>query len=216
MNLSWSRIIAIVAALGAALAGIATYLDEINPKYGILATIVSTFIAIFCERVQGGKSTIASILLIATICSFSTGCPASSVKKAAKTSYQFAGLVNDLSKATDQAYDEGLLSLGLKDAAVVSLKKLNAGSKSFNGLVTAMAASNAEPSPSEVAALSKLLSDEVVAPFLNLLKDLGAIAAEKAAYLRDALSALRIAILTIAQAVADNGGRVDIGGLSNA
>lgn len=54
--MTWSRIIAILAALAAAGSGVAGLLGELNPKAALITTVISTFVAIFCERVQGGLS----------------------------------------------------------------------------------------------------------------------------------------------------------------
>lgn len=50
--MSFSQIIAVAAAFAAGLSGIAALLDQLNPKYAVVATILSTFIAIFCKEVQ--------------------------------------------------------------------------------------------------------------------------------------------------------------------
>lgn len=55
--MSWSRIVSIIAALGAACSGVATIAGSINAQTGSLLMLAGTFITIFCERVQGGTST---------------------------------------------------------------------------------------------------------------------------------------------------------------
>ena len=54
--MSFSRIIAILAAVGAALSAVVVLVTDINPKYAAYISIAGVFISIFCERVQGGLS----------------------------------------------------------------------------------------------------------------------------------------------------------------
>jgi hypothetical protein len=56
MNISWSRWLTIIAALGATASAIAGSLDAINHKASVVATIVGIAIAAFNERIQGGAS----------------------------------------------------------------------------------------------------------------------------------------------------------------
>jgi hypothetical protein len=56
MNMSLGRIIAIIAALGGGLTAIASLVGQLNPKAGIIVSILALFIAAFTERVQGGLS----------------------------------------------------------------------------------------------------------------------------------------------------------------
>lgn len=160
-----------------------------------------------------------TVLLILASLIFATACPKAKVesaqKKAASTVYQLSGLVLDLSKATDRAFDEGLLSVETKDKAVDGLRLLNTGVKRLTELTAQIEVNNEPPSPQFLTVINKVLSDEVIRPFLVLLTDYGGIAAEKASYLRTVLSAIRISILTISNAMADAGSPVDTGGLAN-
>jgi hypothetical protein len=54
--MSLSRIISILAALGAACSGVATIAGSIDAQTGSILMLAGTFITIFCERVQGGTS----------------------------------------------------------------------------------------------------------------------------------------------------------------
>lgn len=51
-----SRWIALLAAFGSALAGTGVLIDSLNPKVAAIVMIISTFITIFCEKLQGGFS----------------------------------------------------------------------------------------------------------------------------------------------------------------
>lgn len=149
-----------------------------------------------------------------------TACPKSKVqtaqKKSAETVYQLSGLVKDLAVATDRAYEEQLLTVATKDKAVEGLRLLNTGVKRLTELVGQIEVNNEAPTPQALAVINKVLSDDVISPFLGLLTDFGAIAVEKSTHLRTVISAIRVALLTISNAMADAGSPVNIGGLANA
>lgn len=136
---------------------------------------------------------LATLLILASLVLGLAGCD-SKTKKAAEISYQFSGLVLDLAKATDRAYTEGLINLAQKDLAVNIIRKMNAGAKSLNDIVKEFAKDPTVP-PDKKALLNRILSQEIIDPFLRLISELGAAAQIDA--LRPIISAIRIAILTL-------------------
>lgn len=134
------------------------------------------------------------------------GCPKKSqVEKAASASYQLSGLILDLSKATTRAYDENLISTGMASATSNLIRKMNEGAKQLTTITAELAKTADKPDTAKLQIFNTIFSNEIVSPFLSMLNRLGMIAADKAAYLSTAISALRIAILTIAGALANNG-----------
>lgn len=138
---------------------------------------------------------------------FLTACPKdTSVRKAAKASFELSGLTVDVINATKKAYEAGILSLAAKDRLASYEGKLAIGGKHFNQVLEAFnAQTSGNLTADQVAQLSVILSDEVVTPFLQILQELGAITLDKVEYLRTAIAALRTAILIISETVAQAG-----------
>lgn len=135
------------------------------------------------------------------------GCPKKSeAKKAAELSYQFSGLVLDLAKAAEKAFDSGLITLAQKDSAVTLIRGMNTGAKSFNVLATELAASSEAPAPDKLAVLNRILSNEVITPFLEVLKLFTGV---NVPFVTEAISAIRIAILTISGTLSEFGVQTD-------
>lgn len=156
------------------------------------------------------------MIITASLIFTMTGCPKkTNIEKAASASYQLSGLILDLTKATTRAYDEKLISTGMAQASSGLLRKMNEGAKQLTSITAEMAKLEGKPDASKLDLFSRIFSNEVVTPFLNMLNRLGVVAADKASYLSTAISALRIAILTIAGALAQTGYAVDTGGLNN-
>src|SRR5436190_13841466 len=133
------------------------------------------------------KQVFISLAIIASMILTQAAACGSKTKKAAEISYQFSVLVLDLAKATDRAFTSGAITLGQKDAAVVVIRKMNAGAKSFNTIVTEIA-NMPEAPPDKLALLNKILSAEIIDPFLQLVASLGA--AAQIEMLRPVISAI--------------------------
>lgn len=161
------------------------------------------------------KNLILAMMIIASLI-LTMACPSKSkIKRSAEVAFQMSGLVLDLTKATDRAFDEGLIGVESKDKAVIALRKMNAGAKTLTSIVSQLN-QNETPSASVITLINKTLSDEIITPFLQFLTDVGSLAVEQAAYLRTTIAAIRIAILTIAGTLADAGQPVDTGGFAHA
>lgn len=130
---------------------------------------------------------------------FLLACPKeTAVRRAAKASYSLSGLTIDATAATAKAFNAGLIDIQTKDKIANALKKISIGGKYFNQTLERFnVESGAELPADKIAVLNKIFSDEVVAPFLEILQSLKILSADKAEYLRLAINALRSAILTI-------------------
>jgi hypothetical protein len=144
------------------------------------------------------KKLLISLFVIG--CLILTGCPSSKVKKAAETSYQFSGVVLDLAKATDKAFDAGAISATAKDAAVSLIRKMNEGAKAFNAVVTEISKLPEVPAD-KLTILNTILSQQIIDPFLAFLTSVGA--AVNVAGLKTAIAAVRLAILSISNALGE-------------
>lgn len=140
-----------------------------------------------------------SLLILASL--ILTGCPSSKVKKAAETSYQFSGVVLDLAKATEKAVDAGALTVAQKDVAVSLVRKMNDGAKAFNAVVAEISQLPEVPAD-KLALLNAILSQQIIDPFLAFLTSAGA--AVNVAGLKTAIAAVRVAILTISNALGEH------------
>lgn len=151
------------------------------------------------------KKSIVQLLSLILICSFVmllTACPKeTAVRRSVKASYELSGLTVDVINATGKAYANGLISLETKDKLADSLKILSVGGKRFNqalDLVIRESGGDETKVPMDkIQMLNKLFSDEVVAPFLQVLQSLKLLSPEKARQLHITIAALRTAVLTI-------------------
>jgi hypothetical protein len=135
-----------------------------------------------------------------------SACPKdSAVRKAARTSYELSGLTVDAINATGKAYANHVFDLATKNRIANNLKSISVGGQRFNQIVTALNAANTNSvSTDKLALLNQILSEEIVAPFLDILQTLKALSTSQAVYLHVAIAALRTAILTISAAISDN------------
>lgn len=151
------------------------------------------------------KKFFTSLLIIYSL--FLTACPKeTAVRKAAKASFELSGITLDVINATSKAYDAGIIGLAAKDRLAAAEKKIAAGGKHFNELLTGfMAQSSNNLTADQITILNQIFSNEVVTPFLQILQELGAISLDQVAYLQTAIAALRSAILVISGTFAEAG-----------
>lgn len=144
------------------------------------------------------KNTILSMLVIASLV-FLMACPKkTAVENAARASYSLSGLTVDVANATAKAYNAQLINLDTKDKIAGYLKTISIGGKRFNNTLEKFARESGPDLPADkLAILNKIFSDEVVAPFLEVLQTLKILPADRADYLRTAIAALRSAVLVI-------------------
>jgi uncharacterized BrkB/YihY/UPF0761 family membrane protein len=138
---------------------------------------------------------------------FLTACPKdTAVRKAAKASYELSGITLDVIHATEKAYNAGIIGLAAKDRLAGFEKHVATGGKHFNDVLAGfIAQTSGNLTADQVSILSKILSDEIVTPFLAILQELAVISLDQVAYLKTAIAALRTAILIISGTIADAG-----------
>lgn len=144
------------------------------------------------------KNLILSLLILYSMF-LMTACPKeSAVKNAAKASYSLSGLTVDIAVAAARAYNAQIITLDTKDKIAGYLKTISIGGKRFNNTLLIFARQSGPELPEDrLAVLNKIFSDEVVAPFLEVLQSLKILPASRADYLRTAINALRAAVLVI-------------------
>lgn len=153
----------------------------------------------------------AAILLIVAIVSYSNFGFACNKQKtlsvAAEAAKDITGGTRDVIKAVGQAYDQKLITLEQKDhLADILLNIAKGGQRGVAAIdaleksgVTTLNGPNAE-------ALSKIFTDEVVGPFLQLLTELGKLSDSSSAAIRAALVSVRTAIVLLSAKI----GRADV------
>jgi hypothetical protein len=151
------------------------------------------------------KRFFTAILIVYSL--FLTACPKeTAVRKAAKASYELSGITLDVIHTTEKAYAAGILSLAAKDRLAGYEKRVASGGKHFNDVLVAFnAQTSGNLTADQLGVLNKILSDEIVTPFLAILQELAVVSLDQVAYLKTAIAALRTAILIISETVAQAG-----------
>lgn len=148
------------------------------------------------------KKILLSLIVIYSMV-FLLACPSkkTAVREAVTASYSLSGLTVDGIAATAKAYNAGIIDTPTKDRIANALKTIATGGKRFNQILDKYAAEAADKNEmipaDKMEILNKIFSDEVVAPFLEVLQSMKILSADKAEYLRSAINALRAVILTI-------------------
>jgi hypothetical protein len=137
---------------------------------------------------------------------FLTACPKETVlRRAAKASYSLSGLTVDVINATGKAYAAQLINLETKDRLARHLKTISIGGERFNQTLKRYAEEGTEIPADKLLILNKIFSEEVVAPFLEVLNAIKLLSPEQSAYLNSAINGLRAAILIISGAFTNAG-----------
>lgn len=151
------------------------------------------------------KKVFTCLILIYSL--FLMACPkTAAVRKAAKASFEMAGIVKDVIAATGKVYDAGIINLATKDRLAAAEKRVASGGKHFNELLAGYIATDPSGVPADkLAILNQIFSNEIVTPFLEILQELKVISPGTATYLTIAIDSLRAAILLISGAFAEQG-----------
>lgn len=207
--MTWSRIIAILAALAGAGSGIAGLLGELNPKAALIVTIASTFIAIFCERIQGGASKM-NVLIVMIVASavFMTGCPKGqrTVRQLREKSAELAVYGTKIVTAFGDAYRAGEITQD-------QLRTLNTATGAFttglgayrDALAEAerIVRESGEVPAGTIQTLERVLDDRVIAAFFDILAKVGVLPLSQSEVIKTILSGIRLTILSIRGAFSD-------------
>jgi len=159
----------------------------------------------------------APVILIFALLANTLPMPGCGSKDPKKQFHDIAEAVKDISggtrdviKAVGEAFDKKLITIQQKDKLADMLIRISKGGQKGVATLAAIEASGVlELSPQQKVDLTKLLDDEVVGPFLDLITELGSLSPESSAAIRAAMSSLRVAVLLLASRV----GRNDIEGL---
>lgn len=129
------------------------------------------------------------------------------VNQAAEAAKDIGGATRDVIKAVGEAYQAKLITLEQKDKLAGYLKLIaKGGQKGVDKLEQIQKSGGTVITGPDGDILNKIFSDEVVAPFLNLLTDLGKLSDTSSAAIRAALASLRTTIILLSGKI----GRVDV------
>ena len=162
--------------------------------------------------IQRVQKLIAVQLLIAVITAGAmmpmTGCGgAKHLGQAAEAAKDIGGGTRDVIKAVGEAYQKGLLSRDQKDRLADLLKAIAKGGQ--KGVDTIEALQRAQVSTldnEQRRQLTRIFDDEVIAPFLELLTELGKLSDSSSIAIRAALASVRTAIVLLSSRI----GRTDV------
>jgi len=126
---------------------------------------------------------------------------------AAEAAKDIGGGTRDIIKAVGEAYDKKLITLEQKDRLARLLKNIARGGQKGVDAIDALEKSGVTNlSGTDAQALSKIFTDEVVGPFLELLTELGKLSDSSSAAIRTALVSVRTAIVLLSSKI----GRADL------
>lgn len=153
---------------------------------------------------------VAAPLLLALAIMTSTlpmpGCgkvePKKALAEASEAAKDIGGGTRDTINAVSQAFDAKLLTLEQKDKlADLLIAIAKGGQKGVAALQAIEASGVTELDLTQREMLNRLFDEAVIAPFLDLLTELGKLSNESSAAIRAALAAVRTAILLFSQKI---------------
>lgn len=151
------------------------------------------------------RKPIIAVLVIAIMVSACGG--SKELKQVAEAAKDIGGGTRDTIAAVGQAFDQGLLTLTQKDKLADLLIAIARGGQKGVAVIDALERSGVTNIPADKQKLlSAIFTEEVTAPFLQLLTELGKLTEAQSAAIRVALVTLRSAILLLSNRI----GRVDI------
>lgn len=160
-------------------------------------------------RILRQKKSIILIILVCLVSQTALG-PCNKQKTlevAAEAAKDIGGGVRDTIKAVSDAYDAKLITLEQKDRLALLLKKIaQGGQRGVDALELLESKGVASLDVPEAKDLNRIFSDEVVAPFLNFLTEMGKLTDTQSAAIRAALVTVRTAIVLLSSKI----GRADI------
>lgn len=151
-----------------------------------------------------------AVLLLVSLISYSGYGFACSKEKtldaAAEAAKDIGGGLRDTTRAVSEAYDKKLITLEQKDKLADLLIQIAKGGQKGVDQIEKMQKSGSPIGGPEGITLDKIFSDEVVAPFLKLLTELGTLSDSSSAAIRVALASVRTAIVLLSSKI----GRTDV------
>ena len=129
------------------------------------------------------------------------------LSQAAEAAKDIGGGTRDVVKAVSEAYQKGLLTLPQKDRFADLLKAIARGGQKGVAVIEALQkAGVSELNGDQRKQLTVIFDDDVVAPFLELLQELGKLSESSSVAIRAALVSVRTAIVLLSNRI----GRTDV------
>jgi hypothetical protein len=127
--------------------------------------------------------------------------------EAAEAAKDIGGGVRDVTESAAEAYHKNLIDLNQKDRLADLLIRISQGGQKGVAALSALEASGVtELSGDNRAMMDKLFTDEVVAPFLQLLGEFARLSPEANAAIRATFASLRTTVLLFSRKI----GRADV------
>lgn len=135
-----------------------------------------------------------------------TGCGSSkTLQQAAEAAKDIGGGTRDVIKAVREAYEKGLITKEQKDHFADLLGSIARGGKKGVDVIDALFKSGVTDLTADKASLlNKAFSDEVIAPFLELITDIAKLSDSQSMAIRAAIAGLRTTILLLSQRIGRN------------
>jgi hypothetical protein len=200
-----SGIFAYLAALGILLSSVATIAGMINPRYGLICATLSGAIASFTKRIHhvGRRRAMPKKFLQSVICLFLAGtilmnsaCAPKKISDAVRVAARANRLVKDLVKATEESFDEKLISKETTLKATVFFDKAIPLADKFTDAVENLKAKYGGGAKIPASEFQNLRAafDAFQAPIEDVLQLFGALSESQRAKLDAAIEAIKTAI----------------------
>jgi hypothetical protein len=145
---------------------------------------------------------------VAGIAVTQSACKESDLQKTAEAAKDIGGEVRDLVDAVGKAYAQKLITLQQKDKFADLLAAVARGGQRGVDVIAALQAQGVKvPNATQRQQLNLIFDDQVIAPFLEFLTELGKLSDESATAIRTAMASVRTAILLFSSRVGRNDAR---------
>jgi hypothetical protein len=152
-------------------------------------------------------ATVLTMVLLPSTLAFGPCNKTKTLSQAAEAAKDIGGGTRDVIKAVSDAYKVGLISLEQKDKYADLLKLIAQGGQKGVDAIEALQKQAVEiPTPDQSRLLMKIFDDDVVAPFLTFLTEIGKLSEGSSVAIRAALASVRTAIVLLSSRI----GRVDV------
>jgi 3-oxoacyl-(acyl-carrier-protein) synthase len=134
-----------------------------------------------------------------------TACGEKRLSQAAEAAKDIGGGTRDVISAVDQAFTEKLITLEQKDKLADLLGLIaKGGQKGVDAIELLQQQGVENPTPEQSKLLMRIFDDNVIAPFLQLLTELGKLSDTSSAAIRAAMISVRAAILLLSNRIGRN------------
>lgn len=159
------------------------------------------------RRTRRKLAAVALIAVLSLSAATQTACGEKRLSQAAEAAKDIGGGTRDVIRAVGQAYDQKLIILEQKDKFADLLSLIaKGGQKGVDAIELLHQQGIKSPTTEQSRLLMKIFDDDVIAPFLQLLTELGKLSDESSVAIRAALISVRTAILLLSSKI----GRSDV------